>query len=334
MPDGANLILGTQNTSSSETRITRSGATPNVSSLVIANDNGPCLRGSAVNAWPGVVGESESGDGVLGTSTTVNGVRGISSQGAGVSGRCENSTSAGVFGEAIVGGGGVDLGGGTGVWGNVTGDGKGVFGRGAGTGTGVWGEALGGEGAAGVVGNAPGGGDGVWGQADGGGNGVVGLADTPGFAGIFWGNVHISGDLTTQGAKSAILRHSDGTLRRMYALESPESWFEDFGRAEVVDGRAEVELDNEFASMVHTDDYHVFLTPEGETQGLYVSARSPDGFEVREQQGGRSNLTFSYRIVAKRSDIEARRLEQIEAPSTLADIRPRQTPPEPPESPY
>jgi hypothetical protein len=309
MPDGDNLILGTQNTSSSETRITRSGATPNVSSLVVANDNGPCVRGSAVNAWPGVVGESESGDGVIGTSSTRNGVQGISSQGAGVSGRCESSTSAGVFGEAVVGGGGVDLGGGVGVRGNVSGDGTGV------------------------IGYVNGAGNGVWGEAESGGFGVVGVAPADGWAGYFNGNVYISGDSTTAGVKSAVLRHSDGSLRRMYALESPESWFEDFGRAEVVDGRAEVELDNEFAPMVHTDDYHVFLTPEGETQGLYVSARSPDGFEVREQQGGRSNLTFSYRIVAKRSDIEARRLEQIEAPSALADIRPPQSPPEPPESP-
>jgi hypothetical protein len=372
MPDGANLILGTQNTSSSETRITRSGATPNVSSLVVANDNGPCVRGSAVNAWPGVVGESESGNGVLGTSTTSNGVRGISSQGAGVSGRSENPQGIGVFGEAVVDGGtgvfgnALGPGGGVGVRGNAAGNGTGVtgyvdgagngvwgevadtgigvvgkapdggtgiFGEAAGGGTGVWGEAPEPAGT-GVIGNAPGGGTGVKGQADGAGNGVVGSAPSTGWAGVFWGNVYISGDLSTQGAKSAVLRHSDGSLRRVYALESPESWFEDFGRAEVVDGRAEVELDNEFASMVHTDAYLVFLTPEGETQGLYVSARSPDGFEVREQQGGRSNLTFSYRIVAKRSDIEARRLEQIEAPSTLADIRPPQSPPEPPESPY
>jgi hypothetical protein len=106
MPDGANFILGTQNTSSSETRITSSGFTPNVSSLVVANANGNCVVGNAVSAWPGVLGTSESGNGVLGTSTTLNGVREISSQWAGVSGRCENSTGAGIFGEAIVGGGG------------------------------------------------------------------------------------------------------------------------------------------------------------------------------------------------------------------------------------
>ncbi|HEU4489126.1 MAG TPA: hypothetical protein VFS38_07540, partial [Actinomycetota bacterium] len=183
---------------------------------------------------------------------------------------------------------------------------------------------------AGVIGNAPGGGTGVKGQADGAGNGVVGSAPSPGWAGVFWGNVYISGDLSTQGAKSAVLRHSDGSLRRVYALESPESWFEDLGRAEVVDGQAQVELDSEFAAMVQTDDYHVFLTPEGETQGLYVNARTPDRFEVLEQQGGTSSLTFSYRVVAKRSDIEAERLQQIAAPAALADTFSAESP-EPPE---
>jgi hypothetical protein len=339
MADGDTVFVGRQNTSSSETRFTRSGTTPNVSSLVVANDNGNCVEGNAVSAWQGVLGTSESGNGVLGTSATSNGVRGISSLGAGVSGRSENPLGTGVFGEAVAGGGqgvwGEATGTGIGVFGRTPGEGKGVWGVAAdggqgvrgeatGTGTGVWGDAPGGTGATGVVGNAPGGGDGVWGQADGGGNGVVGHAPAPGFAGVFHGNVHINGDLTTQGAKSAVLSHSDGSLRRMYALESPESWFEDLGRAGIVEGRAQVDLDDEFAAMVQTDDYHVFLTPEGETQGLYVSARRPDGFEVREQQGGTGNLTFSYRIVARRGDIEAGRLQRIEPPAAQAEsFRPK-----------
>jgi hypothetical protein len=383
MADGDTVFVGRQNASSSETRFTRSGTTPNVSSLVVANDNGNCVEGNAVSAWQGVLGTSESGNGVLGTSTMSNGVRGISSQGAGVSGRSENPQGIGVFGEAVAGGGvgvqGEASGTGTGVVGTSPGGGNGVYGEGSGTGAGVvgkapgpgggsgvygeaadggngvWGEAAGtgtgvfgsapagggtgvlGEAAGtgtGVIGNAPGAGNGVWGEAADTGTGVVGKAPSTGWAGFFFGNVFISGDLTTQGAKSAVLSHSDGSLRRMYALESPESWFEDLGRAEIVEGRAQVALDDEFAAMVQTDDYHVFLTPEGETQGLYVSARRPDGFEVREQQGGTGNLTFSYRIVARRGDIEAGRLQRIEPPAAQAEsLRPKSSE-RPPESRY
>jgi hypothetical protein len=152
------------------------------------------------------------------------------------------------------------------------------------------------------------------------------------YAGFFGGevvithNLSVGGDLTADGAISSNVRQPDGSFRRMHALESPESWFEDMGRAELVDGRARVELDSEFAPMVRTDDYHVFLTPEGDTQGLFVSARTPDGFEVREQQGGTSTLTFSYRVVAKRSDIEAVRMQRTEPPPALADVLPAEVP--------
>jgi hypothetical protein len=98
-------------------------------------------------------------------------------------------------------------------------------------------------------------------------------------------------------------------------MESPESWFEDFGRAHLVHGHARVVLEATFAAVVHTNDYHVFLSPEGETNGLFVSSRSTTGFEVQEQQRGSSDATFSYRIVAKRKDIEAPRFRKIDLPS-------------------
>ncbi|MBD5603952.1 MAG: hypothetical protein IAI48_02495, partial [Candidatus Eremiobacteraeota bacterium] len=45
--------------------------------------------------------------------------------------------------------------------------------------------------------------------------------------------------------------------------------------------------------------YHVFVTPEGDCNGLYVTQKTPNGFAVRELRGGRSSLSFEYRIVAK-----------------------------------
>ena len=89
----------------------------------------------------------------------------------------------------------------------------------------------------------------------------------------------------------------------------------DFGRAELRDGSAKVALDADFAALVDTDDYHVFLTPEGESVGLYVSARTSGTFEVREQAGGRSTLSFSYCIVARRRDVDHERLAVVEIPS-------------------
>jgi hypothetical protein len=67
------------------------------------------------------------------------------------------------------------------------------------------------------------------------------------------------------------------------------------------------------------DDYHVFLTPEGPSNGLYVTDRSSTGFEVTEQGEGTSEISFSYRIMTKRADIRAERLERIDLPSEAGE---------------
>jgi hypothetical protein len=133
-------------------------------------------------------------------------------------------------------------------------------------------------------------------------------------AGHFIGDVVIHGALTVTGAKSAASPHPDGSLRRLYALESPESWFEDFGRARLVRGRATVRLEPNWAALIRKGDYHVFVTPEGDCSGLAVVRRSSKAFTVHELAGGRSNVSFSYRIVAKRKDIAGKRLENVKLP--------------------
>ncbi len=100
----------------------------------------------------------------------------------------------------------------------------------------------------------------------------------------------------------------------LYAIQSPENWFEDFGSGTLTNGVATVTLDPTFAQTVNaTNEYHVFLTPKGESEGLYVSDETPQGFEVHEQRGGRSSVAFDYRIVAKRAGYENRRLGDVTA---------------------
>jgi hypothetical protein len=140
------------------------------------------------------------------------------------------------------------------------------------------------------------------------GIGVLGEGST---AGRFNGDVVVHGSLTVTGAKSAASPHPDGSLRRLYAVESPESWYEDFGRARLKRGRADVRLDRDFAALIKSGDYHVFITAEGDSAGLWVARRTRQGFAVRERAGGPGNASFSYRIVGKRKDIAGRRLEKV-----------------------
>ncbi len=148
--------------------------------------------------------------------------------------------------------------------------------------------------------------------------------DRAGWALLTDGDVLIGGTIYTAPGfpKGAVAKLSDGSHRALYCVESPECWFEDFGRARLVRGKAQVRLDRIFAAVVRAGDYHVFLSPEGLSHGLYISRRTRDGFEVREQHRGTSTVPFSYRIVARRKDVDAPRFKRVKLPTIPKIPRP------------
>jgi hypothetical protein len=98
----------------------------------------------------------------------------------------------------------------------------------------------------------------------------------------------------------------------LYAMESPQHWFEDFGSGRLANGSASVAMESTFAETVNANsEYHVFLTPEGDCRGLYVTHKTASGFEVHELGGGQSNVAFSYRIVALRRGFESVRMRDV-----------------------
>jgi hypothetical protein len=140
-------------------------------------------------------------------------------------------------------------------------------------------------------------------------NGVAGA-----YAGAFYGPVVVGGSFTVFGGpKSAAVPHPDGTHRRLYCVESPESWFEDFGEQQLECGQADVALDPDFAALVNPENYQVFLTQYGGHDDLSVVERTPRGFRV-EAKETLSATRFGWRVVAKRKDIEAPRFETVTVP--------------------
>jgi hypothetical protein len=122
-----------------------------------------------------------------------------------------------------------------------------------------------------------------------------------------------NGNFGCSGSKSAVVP-VDGGARKvaLYAVEAPENWFEDYGSGQLSGGSARIDLEPTFAQTVNTDlDYHVFLTPRGECEGLYVTNLTPSGFEVRELHHGSSSIAFDYRIIAKRKNYETVRLADL-----------------------
>jgi hypothetical protein len=121
-----------------------------------------------------------------------------------------------------------------------------------------------------------------------------------------------NGHLTCPSVTTAAAVAGGARQVSLYAMQSPQHWFEDFGGGRLANGTATIALDPTFAETVSGDsNYHVFLTPEGNCRGLYVSRKTASGFEVRELGGGQSSVSFDYRIVALRRGFESVRLEDV-----------------------
>lgn len=152
------------------------------------------------------------------------------------------------------------------------------------------------------------GGTGVYGEAtDGGGMfdsqvGVYGYTDD-GY-GVF-----SNGTLGSTGPMVSVAATRDYGHRKVYSVQSAGNWFEDFGEGHLAGGEAVIEIDPVFAQTVNLGEaYHVFLTPLGDC-GLYVAEKTDRHFVVRARDGNTDDIAFDYRIVAKRSGFESKRLE-------------------------
>ncbi len=124
--------------------------------------------------------------------------------------------------------------------------------------------------------------------------------------------------------------------RRLYCVEAPEPYLEDFGEARVEGGRASIALDPDFMALVQSDRYQVFVTAHDDVHvHVHVRNRSARGFEVylttgpdgrgsegTAPAGGRvprpvdqPSVSLSWRVVARRKDLVGPRLERVEVRS-------------------
>ena len=107
------------------------------------------------------------------------------------------------------------------------------------------------------------------------------------------------------GSNSTMINDASGNKRILFSPEAPEILFEDYGTGQLVNGTANVVLDPLLNSIIHVSTNHplkVFIQLEGECNGVYVTNKSAQGFTVKELNGGRSNVSFSWHIVGNRED--------------------------------
>jgi hypothetical protein len=150
-------------------------------------------------------------------------------------------------------------------------------------------------------------------------------------AASFSGTVYVNGSFVVQDPanKHGAIKHPDGSHRLLYSVESPESWLEDFGEGQLVAGKADIRLDPDFAAVVDTSHYHVFLTAHGDYQ-VHVEERTGAGFVAQATSGAGMAAkglvgvsgTFSWRVVARpKTDKKVTRLAKFTPPQvTFPDV--------------
>jgi hypothetical protein len=289
----------------------------------------------------GIEGVSSTGDGIKGNSTSSSGVYGESNTGFGVWG--VSSSSSGVY--AQTSGAGASA-----VWGasnSTSSSAIGVYGR-ASNGTGVSGTSTNGDG---IVGSSAYG-DGAYvssslGNAlvaqstygtaaaaytSAGGEALYAEADNPNGATAIVGNSPYGDPLELYGSGGNVVFYVDnsgnfyyagtgypfsaaqgGATVKSFTGTTTLPTVEDTGTGQLSAGTAAVMLDSAFAASIDTrTPYNVFITPDGDTRGLFVATKTARGFIVREAQGGSSSVSFDYRIVATARGATGQRMSFVD----------------------
>jgi Flp pilus assembly pilin Flp len=153
-------------------------------------------------------------------------------------------------------------------------------------------------------------------NADAFGNNSFGASGQGGEVYVGGGNGVFSGSVTAQTFVQGLRTRDGGDVAASVSL-APVATIEDSGTGRLESGRGIVRLDPAFARTIDfRSGYQVFLTPDGETRGLYVAAKYERGFIVRETEHGRSSIYFDYRILAHPLGTSDVRLPELNASAT------------------
>ncbi|MCX6292141.1 MAG: hypothetical protein NT126_10295, partial [Bacteroidetes bacterium] len=147
------------------------------------------------------------------------------------------------------------------------------------------------------------------------------------YAGYFNGKVNINGGTTITGATNitgtfnvvgnyfqygaaksggSMVKNQNGEIKALTAEETTAEWVSDYNTSQLANGETTISIEPEYLSTVNTVQYTymVFIQPEGDCKGLFVSNKTSTTFTVKELQGGTSNISFGYKVMAKRKGYE------------------------------
>lgn len=111
--------------------------------------------------------------------------------------------------------------------------------------------------------------------------------------------------ILASGTNSILVKDNAGENRVMFNPAAPEVLLEDYGTGQLERGSAHISLDPLFSELITVDEnspLRVFVQPEGDCNGVYVTNKTKEGFDVKELKGGKSGIQFSWHAVAVRAD--------------------------------
>ncbi len=107
------------------------------------------------------------------------------------------------------------------------------------------------------------------------------------------------------GVVATIVEDISGNKVNMFCPEAPEITFQDYGTDKLINGSAHINIDPTLSKNIYVDKKYplkVFIQLEGNCNGVYVTNKSANGFDVVELNGGTSNVSFSWLLIANRAN--------------------------------
>ncbi|MCF8368635.1 MAG: hypothetical protein K9G76_06300 [Bacteroidales bacterium] len=91
----------------------------------------------------------------------------------------------------------------------------------------------------------------------------------------------------------------------LYTSVATDATIQTSGYASITNGKANISFDQNFVHAVSdSEPIIVTVTPMGNSNGVYLSEVSKDGFKVVENNNGKNNVNFSYIAIGKRKGFE------------------------------
>lgn len=132
---------------------------------------------------------------------------------------------------------------------------------------------------------------------------VKGLVYGTAFSGDKFG-VYVDGKTITNSPTIELIDNSTETRTISYSSVSLTADINSKGRTAVLNGEAFISFNNELKELIDLGSVVVNITPMGNSNGFYVNRITPDGFFVKENNGGVSNLEICWSLTATRKDVK------------------------------